>query len=201
MDDNGLGATREKVQEKQGRSKGRFCAVKDAEHRGQLGRPSTYRKRYATAAALLAKNGATDPQIAEFFGISQATLNGWKARSQEFSRAITHCNEALTPFIERSLAHRALGMTLDQEKIYYDSDAGEIVRVQTKEQLPPDTRAAERWLQAKGGPEWQPAAQRIDHRVLVRNMSDAELAAALASAQELLALSAPAPSESPDDGE
>jgi hypothetical protein len=149
--------------------------------------PSLYRPRYVRAAALLASNGATDSSLAEFFGISLSTLGQWKMRHKAFGDAVNGATQALTPVVERNLALRAIGWQQDAEKLFYDSSRGEVVRATTREHYPPDTRAAERWLQAKGGPEWQPAAQRIDHRVLVRNMSDDELAQALSDAQALLA--------------
>ena len=86
-------------------------------------------------------------------------------------------------------------MTLEQEKVFYDAQRGEVIRVPVREQLPPDTRAAERWLAVKGGKEWS-APQQIDHRVVVRQLSDEELANAVLQAQELLALAAPSQSAS-----
>ena len=139
-------------------------------------RASLYRPRYVRAAALLVANGASDADLADFFGISRDTLKWWQSRHPAFGAAVRGAKEALTPIVERNLALKAIGWEQESEKVFYDGARGEVIRVQTREQLPPDTRAAERWLQAKGGPEWQPAAQRIDHRVVVRSMSDEELA-------------------------
>lgn len=178
-------ATREKVERTED---GKFARQPLAEHRGSVGKPSTYRKRYAAAAALLVRNGATDAQIAEFFGVAPSTISKWKVRHPTFGRALVDGSEALTPFIERSVAHRAMGMELPQEKIYYDSATGEVVRVPYVERHPPDLASARYWLERKGGPEWAPQPVRVDHRVMVAQMTDEELARALLQANEILAI-------------
>jgi len=160
-------------------------------------RASLYRPRYVRAAALLVANGASDADLADFFGISRDTLKWWQSRHPAFGAAVRGAKEALTPIVERNLALKAIGWEQESEKVFYDGARGEVIRVQTREQLPPDTRAAERWLQAKGGPEWQPAAQRIDHRVVVRSMSDEELARVISDASALLS---DASGEAPESG-
>lgn len=167
---------------------GRFAWKERAEKRGATGRPSTYRARYAAAAAILARNGASDAQLADFFGVPQSTIHRWKIRYPSFRKAIEDGNEALTPWVERSLAHRAMGYTHDSEKIFYNSAEDKVVRVPTREHYPPDVAAAKHWLERKGGPEWAPQPLRVDHRVMVAQMTDEELARALLQANEILAL-------------
>ena len=101
-----------------------------------MGRPSTYRERYAAAAALLARIGATDAQLADFFGIRFSTLQSWYCRHKTFRDAVYDGREALKPLIERSLAMKAIGYTWDSEKVFYNSGQDKVVRVPVREHVP-----------------------------------------------------------------
>jgi hypothetical protein len=43
-----------------------------------IGRPSKYKDEYCEQAEKLARLGATDREIADFFGVTEQTLNNWK---------------------------------------------------------------------------------------------------------------------------
>jgi hypothetical protein len=48
--------------------------------RTRTGRPSSYRPEYASMAKQAAKLGATDAQLPRVFGVSDATIDNWKAQ-------------------------------------------------------------------------------------------------------------------------
>jgi transposase-like protein len=48
------------------------------------GRPSSYKPDYANMAKHAAKLGATDADLAKIFGVSDATIDNWKAQHPEF---------------------------------------------------------------------------------------------------------------------
>lgn len=50
------------------------------------GRPTKYRPEYAEQAEKLAKLGATDFQVADFFGAHLATIHRWAARHDDHLR-------------------------------------------------------------------------------------------------------------------
>lgn len=163
---------------------------------GALGKSWKYRKRYAKVARVLSSSGATDAQLADFFAVNITTINTWKTRFPDFGQALIEGTKALTPFVERGLAQRAIGYTHDDEKLFYNSQTNEVIRAPIRTHYPPDVRAAERWLSVKGGKEWS-APQQIDHRVVVRSLTDADLAKAILDAQQLLALAPPEGGETP----
>ena len=48
------------------------------------GRPTNYRDEYAQQAGKLAKLGATDKELADFFDVTTTTINNWKVNFPEF---------------------------------------------------------------------------------------------------------------------
>ena len=135
-------------------------------------------------------HGASDAQIADFFDISLNTLSLWRAKHETFHNALLGANDTLTPWIERSFAHRALGYSYDDEKVFYDSARGEVVRVPIRVHVPPDPAAAKHWLERCGAPRWAAQPLRLDIRAAVREWTPAELASAIERAQATLALAA-----------
>lgn len=54
------------------------------------GRPPTYKPEYAKQAAKLCELGATDLDIAEFFGVSVRTVYRWKAVSTQLHKRLNY---------------------------------------------------------------------------------------------------------------
>ena len=54
----------------------------------KVGRPSRYLTAYAQLAYNYCLLGATDKEMAEFFGVSEQTLNTWKQRHPEFLESL-----------------------------------------------------------------------------------------------------------------
>ena len=52
------------------------------------GRKSEYREEYAEQALKLCLLGATDKEIAEFFSVSEQTLNSWKKKFPQFLESL-----------------------------------------------------------------------------------------------------------------
>jgi hypothetical protein len=51
------------------------------------GRPSDYKPEFADQAAKLCRLGATDQEIADFFGKDERTINRWKIDHPDFCQA------------------------------------------------------------------------------------------------------------------
>jgi len=60
----------------------------DAAPAKSAGRPTAWRTEYAGQATKLCRLGATDAQLADFFGIDDRTIARWKAGKPEFCRAL-----------------------------------------------------------------------------------------------------------------
>ena len=52
------------------------------------GRPTKYRDELPAQAKKLCRLGATDAEMAEFFEVSESTINEWKLAYDEFSESI-----------------------------------------------------------------------------------------------------------------
>jgi len=72
------------------------------------GRPTKYKKEYAEQARKLCGNfGATDKKLAEFFGVSEQTVNAWKKAQPEFLESLK-AKDVADDAVENSLYNTAL---------------------------------------------------------------------------------------------
>jgi transcriptional regulator with XRE-family HTH domain len=117
------------------------------------GRPSKYKPEYAQQAEKLTELGATDRELASFFGVSISTIWEWTSRHPEFSSSLKGAKAAFDDRIERSLAQRALGYSYEAEKIF--NYQGEIIRTTYTEHVPPDPTSMIFWLKNRRRTEWR----------------------------------------------
>lgn len=117
------------------------------------GRDTTFKPEYIAQAAKLAKLGATDFEIAEFFDVSDRTLRNWKHEHEGFRDSLQLGKDEADNRVERALYQRAVGYSYETEKVMQFE--GEIVRADTVEHMPPDVKAAEYWLNNRRGNSWK----------------------------------------------
>lgn len=117
------------------------------------GRPTKFKPEFVEQAKKLAMLGATDREIASFFGITEVTLNRWKATNEEFCSSIKVGKEVADDRVEQSLYRKATGYSFDSEKIFQYEGAP--VRVQCVEHVPPSDTAAIFWLKNRRKDEWR----------------------------------------------
>lgn len=142
------------------------------------GRPSAFKPGFVEQAKKLCELGATDVEIADFFGVSDRTLYRWQAQHVEFCQALKVGKEVADERVERSLFHRATGYTFDSEKIFQFQ--GKIVRAKSREHVPPDTTSMIFWLKNRRPEVWRDKTEHtIRHELL--QMSDDDLARIAAS--------------------
>jgi hypothetical protein len=125
------------------------------------GRPSSYKPEYAVQAQKLCLLGATDVELADFFGVSDRTIYRWQIEFPEFCQALKSGKEAADERVERSLYHKATGYTFDSEKVFQFQ--GQIVRAPVREHVPPDTTAAIFWLKNRRKEQWRDRHE-IEHK-------------------------------------
>jgi hypothetical protein len=133
---------------------------KEPEAKGKGGRPSSYKPEYAAQAEKLCKLGATDIEIADFFGVERTTVWRWSQAHEEFCNALKAGKEVADERVERSLYARALGYTHDAVKIFNAN--GEALVVPYREHVAPDTTACIFWLKNRKPGEWRDK-QDIEH--------------------------------------
>lgn len=139
-----------------------------------VGRPSDYQDVFAKQAAKLCELGATDMELANFFGVETRTIYRWRNSVPEFCQSVVVGKEAADERVKRSLFNRAVGYTFESEKVFQFQ--GQIVRAQTTEHVPPDPGAALNWLKNRQPGEWR---ENVNVNIGVSNMSDEEIAARL----------------------
>lgn len=124
------------------------------------GRPTEYREEYCEQVEKLCKLGATDKEIADFFNVTEQTINNWKSDFPEFFESIKKGKIVADAEIAHSLYHRAKGYSHEAVKIFpsggeaKDKD-GNVIKgpllVPYVEHYPPDTAAAIFWLKNRRG--------------------------------------------------
>lgn len=128
------------------------------------GRPSKYKPEYAKQAEKLCKLGATDREVAEFFGVSERTLYNWQSEHEELLQALKIGKDPADERVEKSLYRRATGYSFDAVKIVADSKTGTSLAVPYVEHVPPDTTACIFWLKNRRPEQWRDK-QEIEHSV------------------------------------
>ncbi|MFW0778321.1 MAG: hypothetical protein ACN2B6_11465 [Rickettsiales bacterium] len=72
------------------------------------GRPTAYKPEYCDKAYKLCLLGATDAEMASFFGVAESTLNNWKNDHLEFLESLKAGKEDADAAIAQSLYQQAL---------------------------------------------------------------------------------------------
>jgi hypothetical protein len=139
------------------------------------GPKSTYLPIYAKMAEALCARGATDADLASAFGKTTMTIHAWCSEHPEFGQAILHGKAAVfDPKVERALAQRALGYSVDTEEIKVID--GQVVRVPIRKHFPPDTTACIFWLKNRHPEAWRDV-HRVEHggELKVENLTSEQL--------------------------
>ena len=122
------------------------------------GRPTDYQPEYAVQAEKLCLLGATDDELADFFGVHRATIYRWKHTYDEFCDAIKSGKEKADERVERSLYQKATGYDYTEEqaiKIKVEQHKEEVEVVQITKHAPADTTAAIFWLKNRRKDQWR----------------------------------------------
>lgn len=134
--------------------------IDDADMPNPVGRPTDYKPEYVDQVIKLCDLGATDVEIADFFGVTTVTLYRWSCKYPEFSNAKKVAKEIADHRVERSLYHRAIGYTFEAEEVFQYQ--GEVVRAKVRKHVPPDTGSMIFWLKNRRRDQWRDI-QRIEH--------------------------------------
>lgn len=119
----------------------------------KVGRPTSYRDEYAEQAYKLCLLGATDKELADFFEVSEQTLNAWKHKVPKFLESLKRGKLIADAEVAEKLYQRALGYSHPEDKIF--NDQGKPLIVPTVKQYPPDAGAAKLWLINRQGNKWR----------------------------------------------
>lgn len=125
-----------------------------------VGRPTDYKPEYAEQAYKLCLLGATDAEMADFFRVTEQTLNNWKKSHPEFFESITRGKLLADAEVAEKLYQRAKGYSHEAVKIF--NHQGVKMVVPYVEHYPPDTQAASLWLRNRQPAKWRDK-QDIEH--------------------------------------
>lgn len=117
------------------------------------GRPSKYKPEFVKQAVKLAALGATDREIADFFEVTEQTLNNWKLNHADFFESLKVAKGPSDDRVEMSLYRRSLGYSFDSEKLFHYQ--GQVIRAKVVEHVPPDVTACIFWLKNRRAEQWR----------------------------------------------
>jgi len=125
----------------------------------KTGRPSDYKPEYDEQAFRYSLLGATDKEMANFFDITEKTLNTWKEVHSSFLQSIKDGKDDADARVVKSLYKRATGYNQIVQKpmvVSLGSGAGsEVEIVEYEEKIAPDTAAAFIWLKNRQAKKWR----------------------------------------------
>lgn len=94
--------------------------------------------------------GATDEDLAKFFGIRESTLNNWKKKHPEFMESLRRGKEVAHGEVANALYQASIGYERTVEKLNKD---GEVV--ECKEWVPGDVGAMKYFLNNRRHRQWR----------------------------------------------
>lgn len=118
-----------------------------------MARPTKYKPEYVEQAAKLVRLHACDREIADFFEVSESTINLWKLKHPEFSESLTRTKAEVDAQVEQSLFRRAMGYSHPAVKMF--NVGGEIVEKEYIEHYPPDSTSMIFWLKNRQPDKWR----------------------------------------------
>ena len=130
----------------------RLVRYKHKPKKKSVGRPTVYRKIFAVRAAKLCRLGATDADLADFFGVKVRVINTWKKVHEGFKHALA-AKEMGNENVRRSLYQRAVGFEFEDTDIR--AVGGKIVKTQLIKQALPDPGCIALWLKNREPEHWR----------------------------------------------
>ena len=124
----------------------------------KVGRPSKFDSAKCEQAEKLCKLGATDVELADFFGVSVSTLNNWKIEFPEFLESLKAGKAIADAEVASKLFRRASGY--EHPEIHITAYQGEVTLTPITKVYPPDTTAAIFWLKNRRPDLWR---DRVEH--------------------------------------
>lgn len=124
-----------------------------------IGRPSKYQSAYAEQARKLALLGMTDARMADFFEVTEQTINNWKREHPDFFECLRDGKEAADSEVALSLYRTALGGAVVKEVREEPDSEGGIIRKTVTREIPADVRAQKYWLACRQPGQWRESLQ------------------------------------------
>lgn len=121
------------------------------------GRPSKYEPIMCQQVTKLCRLGATDVELANFFDISEQTLNTWKKEHPQFLESIKAGKDFADAEVADKLFKRATGYHHPEVDIKVIN--GEIIQTELVKHYPPDATSMIFWLKNRQKSKWSDKTQ------------------------------------------
>lgn len=128
-------------------------AAKSVSKQTARGRPTKYKAEYAEQARKLCLLGATDMEMADFFEVSEFTINKWKKEHPDFSKSIKKGKLVADAEVADKLFNRATGYDAPDTDIRVIDQ--KIVETSIIKHYPPDPTSAIFWLKNRQSKKWR----------------------------------------------
>ncbi|ELC6654324.1 terminase [Salmonella enterica] len=125
-----------------------------------MARPTKYQEAYAEQARKLCLLGYTDAELADFFEVSEATINNWKLDHPEFLESIKKGKAVADGDVASNLYHRAMGYTAKEKR--EEKTAEGFKEVDAEKHIPGDVTAMIFWLKNRQKEKWR-EKQDVNH--------------------------------------
>ena len=127
-----------------------------------FGRPTLYKPEYSELAHNYCLLGATNAELAEFFGVAPRTIGNWMASEPEFAASVHKGRAFADAKVARGLYERAVGFQHKVERnVLY---RGEEKQITNTVRYPPDTQACIFWLRNRRRQTWRATPDDADDR-------------------------------------
>lgn len=123
-----------------------------------VARPSSYREEFADQAYRLCLLGAKDAEVADFFEVTETTINNWKLKHPEFVESLKRGKVLADMQVGERLFERATGYDYTEEqafKVKLGPHEEKIEIVEVKRHTPPDVTSMIFWLKNRRKTEWR----------------------------------------------
>lgn len=144
------------------------------------GAPTRYKKEYDEQAYKLCLLGAVDSELADFFYVTEQTINNWKEAHPKFFESIKNGKDIANANVAASMYQKAVGYSHPEDKIFNNN--GEPMVVATTKHYPPDTQAGSLFLRNRTnvagsiGLNWRDKTeQEVTENVNITDLTDEEL--------------------------
>lgn len=118
-----------------------------------VGRPSRYKEEFNDQARKLCRLGATDKELAEFFGVAVSTFNLWKKNHPQFSESLKEGKALADAEVADKLFQRATGYS--HPDVHISNYQGEITITPITKHYPPDATSMIFWLKNRRPDLWR----------------------------------------------
>lgn len=123
------------------------------EEKNPVGRPSGFNEAIKEKIIELAKQGKTNPQIAEIIGVHVRTIENWQGKYPDLLWAVREAKQLADELVEASLFAKCAGYSHKEVKVFQYE--GEIITHEIEKHYPPDTQAMMFWLRNRQPDRWR----------------------------------------------